>query len=49
MVHEKRVLKFVKMSKNAFSPSKGSAKAAGYDLKRFVELPIILNAVAILK
>lgn len=28
------VLRFVKLSKNAFSPCKGSEKAAGFDLKR---------------
>lgn len=29
------VLRFAKLSEHAFAPSKGSEKAAGYDLKRF--------------
>uniref|UniRef100_A0A182QAD8 Deoxyuridine 5'-triphosphate nucleotidohydrolase n=1 Tax=Anopheles farauti TaxID=69004 RepID=A0A182QAD8_9DIPT len=33
MPEQKSVLKFAKLSENAFAPSKGSAKAAGYDLK----------------
>lgn len=28
------VLRFAKLTDNAFAPSKGSEKAAGYDLKR---------------
>lgn len=28
-----KVLKFTKLSANAFAPSKGSGKAAGYDIK----------------
>lgn len=36
MVHDKSVvLRFAKLTENAFAPSKGSALAAGYDLKRF--------------
>lgn len=30
------VLRFAKLSEHAFAPIKGSAKAAGFDLKRFV-------------
>ncbi|KFB49279.1 AGAP010159-PA-like protein [Anopheles sinensis] len=33
MPESKCVLKFAKLSENAFAPSKGSAKAAGFDLK----------------
>lgn len=29
-----RVLRFAKLTENAFAPTKGSALAAGYDLKR---------------
>lgn len=30
------VLRFTKLSENAFAPTRGSEKAAGYDLKRYV-------------
>lgn len=30
------VLKFAKLSDKAFAPSKGSALAAGYDLRRLI-------------
>ncbi|XP_052895078.1 deoxyuridine 5'-triphosphate nucleotidohydrolase [Anopheles moucheti] len=33
MPEQKCVLKFAKLSENAFAPTKGSAKAAGYDLR----------------
>lgn len=35
---ERPVLRFAKISENARAPTKGSAKAAGYDLYRLVGL-----------
>lgn len=37
------VLKFAKLSDKAFTPVKGNAYAAGYDLKRWVFLLLIIN------
>lgn len=34
----KPLLRFAKLSDQAFAPSKGSEKAAGFDLKRFASL-----------
>lgn len=34
----KPLLRFAKLSEHAFAPTKGSEKAAGFDLKRFVTL-----------
>lgn len=31
-------LKFVRITKNALTPIKGSEKAAGYDLRRYVNI-----------
>ncbi|CAG0889012.1 unnamed protein product [Darwinula stevensoni] len=33
-VSSKPILRFVKLTENAFAPMKGSAHAAGYDLRR---------------
>lgn len=35
-VELKPVLRFAKLSEHALPPTKGSAKAAGYDLRRYV-------------
>lgn len=32
------ILRFAKLTEHAFPPTKGSEKAAGFDLKRFVPL-----------
>lgn len=37
---ERPVLRFAKLSDHATTPTRGSAKAAGYDLYRLVELYI---------
>lgn len=37
---ERPVLRFAKLSENATTPTRGSAKAAGYDLYRLVMLYI---------
>lgn len=39
---ERPVLRFAKLSEHATAPSRGSAKAAGYDLYRLVALYICL-------
>lgn len=39
----KPVLRFAKLTEHAFAPLKGSEKAAGFDLKRFIEIFKILN------
>lgn len=36
MVIERCTLRFAKLTENAFAPSKGSAFAAGFDLKRYI-------------
>lgn len=38
MVLERCTLRFAKLTENAFSPTKGSAFAAGFDLKRYTGL-----------
>lgn len=39
---ERPVLRFAKLSEHATQPTRGSAKAAGYDLYRFVYTTLIL-------
>ena len=40
----KSLLRFVKLSENAFSPVKGSAHAAGWDLRRLVFHDVFIQA-----
>lgn len=40
-VDSKPVLRFTKLTEKAFAPTKGSEKAAGFDLKRFVVLCLV--------
>ncbi len=39
----KSLLRFVKLSKNAFSPVKGSTHAAGWDLRRLVSNDVLFK------
>merc|ERR1712012_478302 len=43
------VLKFAKLSQNAYAPTKGSARAAGYDLRSAYDCTIPANGKAIVK
>merc|ERR1712241_29941 len=43
------VLKFAKLSENAYAPTKGSARAAGYDLRSAYDCTIPANGKAIVK
>lgn len=43
------VLKFVKLSENAYTPTKGSTRAAGYDLKSAYDYIIPANGKAVVK
>lgn len=36
MVLERCTLRFAKLTENAFAPMKGSAYAAGFDLRRYI-------------
>lgn len=43
------VLKFSRITTNAFSPMKGSEKAAGYDLRRYIISKVYLSNKGFIK
>lgn len=42
-VDSKPVLRFAKLTENASVPTKGSEKAAGFDLKRFASIFLLFG------
>lgn len=44
-----RVLRFAKLSENAFAPVRGSEKSAGYDLRSAYDIVVPKNGKAVVK